>query len=458
MKTTLTDICDEALCELVLSYPVFANLIMRIGIKKVESPIRALAWTDGSCITLNKTLFEEFMEKPKVTAQDGTLIDRNITKHEMMFILCHELMHILNMSFDRERNVGLYRTMANAQKEYRRWNEATDYEINWMLSNDKSGYRTGIGRRPNWVLYEPKYADMSAEDIYLKLKKEDKSKDQNDGKGQNGDKSFGQGMSDDDMTSEESLRKQAEDNDLGWSLDVHLPIKDDQTKNSVIGHVQSAMRGSTSRSNNGGDLFDRMLGLSLRPEPFNWRKALSKYIKGFVKGNYSWNKPSRAGIANKLILPSTYKTPKLHVGVAVDTSGSVGDQELKTMLNYLFTILTQFSDYKVDVWCCSTEVHEETLTTFTPANKRELNRFKFNSTGGTYMKANLKFVKDHYKGTNKLDTLIIFSDFYDELDGDTTTTFDGNVIFMCIGHKDFVKPTKIKGDVFHYEDNIKNGG
>ena len=144
--------------------------------------------------------------------------------------------------------------------------------------------------------------------------------------------------------------------------------------------------------------------------------------------------------------------------MAVDTSGSVGDQELKAMLNYLFTILTQFSDYKVDVWCCSTEVHEETLTTFTPANKRELNKFKFNSTGGTYMKANLKFVEDHYKGTNKLDTLIIFSDFYDDLDGDTTTTFDGNVIFMCIGHKDFVKPTKIKGDVFHYEDNIKNGG
>ena len=258
MKTTLTDICDEALCELVLSYPVFANLIMRIGIKKVESPIRALAWTDGSCITLNKTLFEEFMEKPKVTTKTTKIIET--PKHEMMFILCHELMHILNMSFDRDRNVGLYRTMANAQKEYRRWNEATDYEINWMLSNDTSGYQTGIGRRRNWVLYEPKYADMSAEDIYLKLKKEDKSKDQNDGKGQNGDKSSGQGMSDDDMTSEESLRKQAEDNDLGWSLDVHLPIKDDQTKNSVIGHIQSAMRGSTSKSNNGGDLFDRMLG------------------------------------------------------------------------------------------------------------------------------------------------------------------------------------------------------
>jgi hypothetical protein len=67
------------------------------------------------------------------------------------------------------------------------------------------------------------------------------------------------------------------------------------------------------------------------------------------------------------------------------------------------------------------------------------------------MRENFKFIKKYYKGKNKIDLLIIMSDFYDPLDGDTNTTSPCPVIYMCIDHKDFVKPSKIKGVVYPFE-------
>ena len=67
------------------------------------------------------------------------------------------------------------------------------------------------------------------------------------------------------------------------------------------------------------------------------------------------------------------------------------------------------------------------------------------------MRENFKFIKEHYKGKDKIDMLMILSDFYDPLDGDTETTSICPCVFMCIDHKDFKKPTLIKGEVYPFE-------
>jgi hypothetical protein len=84
-------------------------------------------------------------------------------------------------------------------------------------------------------------------------------------------------------------------------------------------------------------------------------------------------------------------------------------------------------------------------------DKAKLKEFRTISDGGNDMRENFKFIKDYYKGKDKIDLLIIMSDFYDPLDGDTTTTSICPCLFMCIDHKDFKKPTKIKGEVYPFE-------
>jgi predicted metal-dependent peptidase len=212
-----------------------------------------------------------------------------------------------------------------------------------------------------------------------------------------------------------------------------------------------------SRDNGVGEsALQRSIDNNYKPQPFNWRKALTKYIRGWMKDNYTWNKPSRAGIANNLILPSAGRSPKMHIAVAVDTSGSIYDTELNTMMDHLFTILSQFKDFTVDVWCCGSKVYEDTFRTYTAAYKRDLKNFEFQSDGGNDMRENFKFLEKHYKA-EKPDVFICMSDFYDPLDGDTTTTSICPCIFLCLDHDSFVPPKLIKSVTYPFEvESAKN--
>lgn len=439
-ETSVRDLWEYAMVDLAIDFPIMSSLIVRLGTKFVDLPEnKHAAWTDGTAIYINEAFINHCNENPIFVTEDGTKHNMRIGKRELEFIICHEVMHLIGLTYDRGTHIGIYKDSTNRQnkEKWERWNRATDYEINSLLHNNISTDFNGrqeskpIGNMPDWVLYESEYRNLSAEQIYEKLLKEDEKNNKN------GNGSFG--------ISDGTTGNNAKG--CGFSIDEHMPILDDATRNEVISKMSEVFG---SRDNGIGDsAVDRMLDNAFKPQPFNWRRALTKYIKGWMKDNYTWNKPSRAGIANGLILPSSGIAPKMHIGVAIDTSGSIYDTELHAMMDHLYTILQQFKDFKIDVWCCGSQVYEETLTTFTASNKKSVHDFKFKSDGGNDMRKNFDFVRSHYKG-DKLDVLVIMSDFYDPLDGDEETTSPCNVIYMCLDHKDFVKPSKINGVVYPF--------
>ena len=86
----------------------------------------------------------------------STLEDKHI-----VFILCHEILHNVLMHFLRGNNYGIDKTTHN------KWNIATDYEINLMLVAEGinvSGEE--VKNKPMSGLYDEKYLDMPAEEIY----------------------------------------------------------------------------------------------------------------------------------------------------------------------------------------------------------------------------------------------------------------------------------------------------
>ena len=442
-------IWENAMINLVIEFPIYAELITKIGCKFVRAgKDSAVAWTDGRSITINEEMVEEFNTNPIITDDEGKTVDRTITQKEMQFIVCHELMHLIGLTYDRMKNVGVYKEDTETDEGKRRWelwNQATDYEINSLLHNNESTDPTygdrkhnPVGNMPEWVLYESEYKDMNAEEIFEKLVKEEK-------------KNNGGTL----MKPQSGIGNASGNGKNGMiPLDDHLPIEDADVKNEVISKMSEVFG---SRQNGTGESgIDRMVNRAYKPMPFNWRKALAKYIRGYIKANYTWNKPSRAGAWSGLILPSAGTTPKLHIGVAIDTSGSISDKEINAMMDHVFTILQQFKAFEIDMWSCGSRVYEETLLKLTGSNKNDLRKFKVVSDGGNDMRENFKFIKKHYKGKNKIDMLMILSDFYDPLDGDTSTTSICPTVFMCIDHKDFKKPSKIKGEVYPFEiDNNK---
>jgi len=454
-------IVDDAMTELVLEFPIYAQLIARIGVKIVEiESEKHIAWTNGKAIFVNRYYVERCNRYPKREDKDGNIIDVTIGFRQMVFILAHELSHLLLESYNRAKPMGVdYESTSEESKQKRDlWNCATDYEINSNLHNneetDQSGHTESkeVGRMPEFVLYESKYRNKIAEDIYEDLRQQAKQQQQqgNQGNtGQGGSNGNGGGSgnnSNDNSNGPGSFSDDDTPRYVDFDLDKHEPITDEATKNEIIAKIADVCGNRTQGV--GSSALDRIIQRVFKQEPFNWRKALAKYIRGWMKDNYTWNKPSRAGIANNIILPSQGKTPKMHIAVAIDTSGSVGNNELTTLLNHLFTILQVYKDFQVDVWCVSTQVHEDTFMTFTSQNKSKLSEYQIKSDGGTDLRTCFDFINEKYP-VKKPDVFLLMSDFYDSLDGNTDLYVKYPCIWFVIDHEGFRPPKNIKAVTYY---------
>ena len=57
---TTKELVDKALLNMTLNLPIFADLIIKIGVKLVNNPgIRACAWTNGTGIYINQCIIDE---------------------------------------------------------------------------------------------------------------------------------------------------------------------------------------------------------------------------------------------------------------------------------------------------------------------------------------------------------------------------------------------------------------
>ena len=86
----------------------------------------------------------------------------------------------------------------------------------------------------------------------------------------------------------------------GISFDAHMPIADDTTRQEVLSKIRDCLA-NRSDGHTESSAIDRAFQRTFKKEPFNWKKALTKYIRGYIKANYTWNKPSRSGQALGLI-------------------------------------------------------------------------------------------------------------------------------------------------------------
>ena len=450
----LAELLDQALGTLAMTSNTYGYLISRIGISVVNRPQHVIAYTDGKGIYFNQYEFDWLNEKETLEGKNCKL-----NKENLIFIMCHELMHLLTETFVRGNTLGV-----NTAAQHELWNMASDYEINWMLRNnvDNNGHSALIGKMPEIGLYDEKYANMTAEEIYKLLKKELKEQEEDksaggfnqddDGSGGigNGDKEDKSLSGGDNNSSGLDGSEQKDENKLsGHQLDCHLPI-DDMTANKLKGQIEEILQ-QVKAQGLGDTVLDRICSILFKPVKFDWKRALSRYFKVFLKGNYTWNKPSRSGIATGLRLPAVGNIPMVRVGVALDTSGSISDNMLQKLMRHIFTILTQVKQYEVYVWCVSTEVHENTLVKYTPSNKNTVKDFKFESTGGTNLRTAFPFIEKEFAG-KPLDVLIYMTDGEDSLSGDTTTKVPYPVVWLIIDNKTFVKPKLIKGAVYPIED------
>ena len=314
------------------------------------------ARTDG----LNKFYGREFIE--------------GLTDQELRALVWHEnghvaLKHILRFKSLMEKGQGQL------------VNIACDYVVNDMIvSTDDESFV----KLPKGGLYESKYHDWSVNDI---LKDLQKMQEENP----------------------EQLQRQVGE---GETLDEHdyENAEGGDTKESVEKLerlIEEGMRqGQILAGKLGGDI-PRSITDMLAPK-VDWKDVLRDFIQSSMRGKdeLTWRKFNKRHLANDIYLPSTEDESVGELVVALDVSGSIGEEVLNSFASELTSICVNTQPDKVRVLWWDTKVSSEQV--FTVKDYEHIKTLlKATGGGGTAPECIDKYLIDK---NIKAEALIVLTD------------------------------------------------
>jgi predicted metal-dependent peptidase len=239
-------------------------------------------------------------------------------------LIAHEVLHYYFLH--HIRGIG---------KDPNDWNKACDYAVNAILR--KAGFEM-----PEGHLYDPKFEDMYAEEIYKIIHKDDEKENQQ------GDSGNGDG---DDNNESDSNAPQ------NWGK-VESPENSDDLAEAEAEAKQDAIEAMNVGKQAGklpGNLEEKLTEL-IEPQK-NWRELLLKFIAEIAKNDYSWSKPNRRYLPSGLYLPQLESIELGKVVFAIDTSCSVDTKLLSSFVAEIKEAASLFN-FPVTVIHCDTAVRK----------------------------------------------------------------------------------------------------
>jgi predicted metal-dependent peptidase len=343
---------------LLLRASFFGNLATRLKLTNADEWCPTAA-TDGRNFYYNSRFIK--MLKPK----------------EIEFLFGHEVLHCVYDHFGRR-----------GSRDPQLFNIANDYCVNADLK--KHGVGEFITSVP--CLYDRKYEGMSSEEIYDILFENAEKIDISslikqlldehlDGDG-DGDSKDGEGKGRPKLTEAE---KQA--------------IRD-EIKEAVLAAAQTAGAGNLPAG-------VRRIIQELTEPKMNWRELLRMQLESTIKSDYTWMRASRKGWHMDAVMPGMNLDPMIDIAVAIDTSGSIGEDMLRDFLSEIQGIMDSFPAYKIHVFCFDTEVHNPAV--YTSDNLDSITEYEPGGGGGTDFDAIYNYLKEEEIEPKRL---VVFTDGY----------------------------------------------
>ena len=249
----------------------------------------------------------------------GSLNDK-----QLAFLILHETMH------KAYRHLTVWKTLYKRN----RWlaNAACDYVINLQLMDyDPHGSNIEFptdAQGEQLGLVDEKYRGMDAHQVFLKLLEEHGDVQPPDG---------GEGLDDHDWESAEDMTDKEKE-------EVAKEIEDALRQGQIL---VGKMKGNVSR-----DIQD------LLTPKIDWKEALRDFIKSTTAGKdqTTWRRLHKRYIGLDIIMPSTFDEKVGPITVAIDTSGSIGHEELAQFLSEVKLICEEVKPEKLDILYWDTEV------------------------------------------------------------------------------------------------------
>ena len=233
---------------------------------------------------------------------------------ELAGTIAHEIGHvILNHLWRRQ------------SREPKRWNIAADYADNHLVLQD--GFIL-----PKGVLIDAQYDDMSVEQIYNELPVQvvdaSMTLDSHDewGKGGNGN---GDGK--------DAQGNLPEDIQQQWQERVAQAVTQARMRGSVPAHIQT--------------LVDELLQPKL-----DWKSVLQDMVSSCAKSDFCLMPPNKKHLHRGIYLPGMTGT-EIRIAVAIDSSGSISDDDAQMFLSEVQGICEAYDDYTIWLFIADSRIH-----------------------------------------------------------------------------------------------------
>ena len=279
--------------------------VLMIGSKKVVDDVPT-ACTNGK----DELYGREFVDK--------------LSDAEFRFVMLHECYHKMYRHLSTWQHLNQIDSM--------RTNQACDYVINLKLA-DTDAYKNQWIKMPQGGLMDSKFTNMNTDQVF-KLLEDSGESGQGQGQGSQGD---GQGFDEHD-----------------WAGAKELSAKEAE---ALAREIDEAVRQGAIMAGKMGTGGLRDLKDLLEPKK-DWRELLRDFVSTTCAGkDYStWRKPNRRYIGYNMLMPSSISESLGEVVVAIDTSGSIGERELRAFLSEVKGICDSVKPSKVRVLYWDTEV------------------------------------------------------------------------------------------------------
>lgn len=268
MADTAADMMSRAKSKLIMFHPFFAAIICSLPISE-DNSIPTMA-TNGKWVKYNSNFVQA------------------LSIEELVFVLCHEVGHVMFVHPFRRQH-----------RDPMGWNIAGDFIINNLLVSDN------VGTMPANGLHDPALVEKgggTTDGVYDLLPDQMKNGGSNWQPGEKG------------MPMDQCM-------DSGGDAAEQAAAEAD-AKVMVAGAANAAkVQGKLSAN------LQRLVDHALKPK-VAWQDVLRRFISTKAKVDYTYARPKRRFLAEDLYLPSLGGQRMGDILIAVDCSGSIGQQEL----------------------------------------------------------------------------------------------------------------------------------
>ena len=364
MQDQIVEKLITARVGLLLKAPFFGNMATRMQLIDASDWCPTAA-TNGRNFYYNK----KFVEKLSVK--------------KLEFLFGHEICHCV---FDHFGRVG--------SRDRQLSNIAQDYAVNQILVDERIGEKITEVQ----ICYDSKYRGKAWEEIYDELwdqaekislpelmKQLGDLLDEHineDGSGPGKEDKEGEGKGKPGMTKEEAQAIR------------------DEIKQAMIQSAAAAGAGKTPAG------IMRMIKDLTEPK-MDWRQLVQQEIQSIVRNDYSFQRVNRKSMHSGAVLPGMKEATTIDVGIGIDMSGSIGQEDATVFLSEVKGIMDQYEDFKINLWCFDTEIYNWKQITHDEAH--ELEEYEPQGGGGTDFEVNWTFMEENQIQPKKF---IMFTDGY----------------------------------------------